>query len=167
LYDQEDDEPMAVVGTREMVEQVLGVLSETFEGPQESWSYFTDTGRDGGMVGTLERLDAATASRTLGRTSIAAHVNHVIFALHASARWIEGDRSTHSLAESWSVSAVDEVSWERTRERLQAAYKDLRQAVELFAMESEEAMAGTVGALTHAAYHLGAIRQKVSFASNK
>ena len=155
---------MAVVGRREMVQQVLGVLSEAFQGPHEKWSYFTDTGRDGGMFGTLEKLDAATASRALGRTSIAAHVNHVIFALHASARWIEGDRTTHSWDESWSLSAVDGESWERTRERLRSAYDDLRRSVELFATESEEAMAGAFGALAHSAYHLGAIRQKVSFA---
>ncbi|MGO9410835.1 MAG: hypothetical protein ACLQCB_08785 [Spirochaetia bacterium] len=157
---------MAVIGMREMVEQVLGVLSEAFEGPRETWSYFTDTGSDGGMFGTLEKLDAEEASRILGRTSIAAHVNHVIFGLLASARWIEGNRTTRKWDESWSVSAVDAASWERTKERLRAAYKDIRRAVEIYAMESEEAMAGAVGALAHAAYHLGAIRQKASFAAN-
>jgi hypothetical protein len=157
---------MAIIGMREMVEQVVGVLSEAFEGPRESWSYFTDTGRDGGLFGTLEKLDAEDASRILGRTSIAAHVNHVIFGLHASARWIEGDRTTHRWDESWSISTVDRDSWTRTKERLRAAYQDMRRVVELFAMGSEEAMAGAVGALAHAAYHLGAIRQKISFAAS-
>lgn len=99
-----------------MVEQVLGVLSEAFEGPQETWSYFTDSGRDGGLFGTLERLDAEVASRVLGRTTIAAHVNHVTFGLHASARWIEGDRTTHKWDESWSVSSVDGEEWVRAKE---------------------------------------------------
>ena len=156
---------MAVIGMKEMVEQVLGVLSEAFEGPRESWSYFTDTGRDGGLFGTLEKLDAETVSRTLGRTSIAAHVNHVIFGLHASARWIEGDRTTHRWDESWTVSTVDEQEWRHARERLRTAYQDMRRTIGLYAMESEEAMAGAVGALAHVAYHLGAIRQKVSFSA--
>jgi len=156
---------MAAIGTREMVEQVLGALSEAFEGPRESWSYFTDTGRDGGLFGTLERLDAEAASRVLGTTSIAAHVNHVIFGLHASARWIEGDRTTHRWDESWGVSTVDGQLWSRMKERLRAAYRDIRRVVELFAQGSEEAMAGAVGALAHVAYHLGAIRQKASFAA--
>ena len=103
----------------------------------------------------------------LGRTSIAAHVNHVIFGLQASALWIEGDRTTRRWDESWSVSAVDDTSWTRMEERLRAAYQDLQRAVGLFATESEEAMAGTVGALAHAAYRLGAIRQKVSFAADR
>jgi hypothetical protein len=161
----EDLELMAIIGPREMVEQVLGVLSEAFEGPRESWSYFTDTGKDGGLFGTLEKLDAQVASRILGRTSIAAHVNHVIFGLHASARWIEGDRTTRKWDESWSVSSVDRETWTHTKERLRVAYKDMRRVVELFTVESEEAMAGALGALAHVAYHLGAIRQKVSFAA--
>ncbi len=156
---------MAAIGMREMVDQVLGVLSEAFEGPRENWSYFTDSGRESGLFGTLERLDAQTASRILGRTSIAAHVNHVIFGLHASARWIEGNRTTHKWDESWSVSTVDNPAWTQTKERLRTAYRDMRRAMEIFAMESEEAMAGAVGALAHVAYHLGAIRQKVSFAT--
>jgi len=155
---------MAAVGTREMVEQVIGALSEAFEGPRERWSYFTDTGRDGGLFGTLDRLDAETASRVLGTTSIAAHVNHVIFGLHASARWIEGDRTTHRWDDSWGMSAVDSQVWTRMQERLRAAYRDICRVVELFAMGSEEAMAGAVGALAHVAYHLGAIRQKAAFA---
>jgi len=153
------------IGSREMVEQVLGVLSEAFEGPRESWSYFTDTGRDSGLFGTLEKLGAAEASRILGRTSIAAHVNHVIFGLHASARWIEGDRTTRKWDESWSLSSADDAGWKHTRERLRTAYRDLKRAIEVYAMESEEALGGTLGALAHVAYHLGAIRQKVSIAA--
>ncbi len=155
--------PMAAIGMREMVKQLLGVLTEAFEGPQQSWSYFTDTGRDSGLFGTLEGLDAQAASRTLGRTSIAAHVNHVIFGLNASSRWIEGNRATHGGAESWGANAVTEQEWARCRERLQAAYQDVRRSIEIFAADSEEAMAGAVGTLAHVAYHLGAIRQKVAF----
>ena len=152
------------IGGRDMVQQVLGVITEAFEGPRESWSYFTDSGKDGGLFGTLERLPAEEASRIQGRTSIAAHVNHVIFGLHASARWIEGDRTRHKWDESWGVSSVDEQKWTRTREQLKTAYRDLSRTIELFAVESAEAMAGSVGALAHVAYHLGAIRQKVAFA---
>lgn len=151
-----------MTGQAEMVEQVVGVLSEAFEGPRGDWSYFT--GKNGGLFDTLEKIDAETASRILGRTSVAAHVRHVIFGLQASARWIEGDRTTHTWRESWDISAVDGESWEHTKERLKAAYEDLRRAVGLFAAESEESMAGAVGALAHVAYHLGAIRQKVSYA---
>ncbi|HVO40096.1 MAG TPA: hypothetical protein VMV03_13785 [Spirochaetia bacterium] len=151
------------IGIDAALTQVLGVLAEAFEGPRERWSYFTDTGRDSGLFGSLAKVDAAAASRVIGRTSIAAHVNHLIFGLHASARWVEGDRTTHSWTESWSVSQVDEAGWTRMREELRAAYADMDRVIRLFAIASEEAMGGVLGALAHAAYHLGAIRQKISF----
>ena len=142
--------------------QILGVLAEAFEGPRERWSYFTDTGRDSGLFGSLAKVDAAGASRVIGKTSIAAHVNHLIFGLHASARWVEGDRTTHSWTESWSISQVDETRWKRMQGELRAAYMDMDKVIRLFAAGSEEAMGGVLGALAHAAYHLGAIRQKIS-----
>ena len=150
------------IGIGDALTQILGVLAEAFEGPRDRWSYFTDTARDSGLFGSLAKLDAAAASRVIGRTSIAAHVNHLIFGLHASARWVEGDRTTHSWTESWSVSQVDETAWKHMREQLRAAYTDMNRVIRLFATANEEAMGGVLGALAHAAYHLGAIRQKIS-----
>lgn len=157
---------MAAIGVDAAINQVLGVLSEAFEGPKQSWSYFTDNSRDAGLFGSLSRLDAAAASRVLGRTSIAAHVHHVIFGLHASAQWIEGNRTTRKWSESWSVTSVDDSTWKRMREELRAAYGDVQKVIRLFAAGSEEAMGGVVGALAHVAYHLGAIRQKISIAEH-
>ena len=154
--------PAPAIGKEAVVRQILGVLSEAFNGPPEHWSYFTDTAADAGLFGTLAKIAASDACRVLGRTTIAAHVNHILFSMHASSRWIEGDRTTHSWDESWSVSRVDEASWDLLRDRLKVAYIDVRRAIELFAFASEEAMGGVMGALAHLAYHLGAIRQKVS-----
>lgn len=151
------------IGVDAAINLILGVLAEAFEGPRERWSYFTDTNREAGLFGSLARLDAAAASRVLGRTSIAAHVHHVIFGLNASARWVEGDRTTHNGGESWRVSSVDARAWSRMREQLRAAYGDMEKSIRLYAAASEESMGGVLGALAHVAYHLGAIRQKVAF----
>lgn len=156
---------MAAIGIDAAINQILGVLAEAFEGPGQSWSYFTDNSKDAGLFGSLSKLDAAAASRVLGRTSIAAHVYHVIFGLHASTRWIEGDRTTRKWSESWSITSVNDSTWNRMQEELRAAYGDILKVIRLFAAGSEEAMGGVVGALAHVAYHLGAIRQKVSIAA--
>jgi hypothetical protein len=155
---------MAEIGMDVVLGQILGVLAEAFDGPQQSWSYFTDSGRDSGLLGTLERLSAADASRILGRTSIAAHVHHVIFGLEASAAWIEGDRTTRKWSESWNLTEADDERWRRMREELRSGYRDLKKDIELFAASSAESMGGVVGALAHVAYHLGAIRQKAVIA---
>jgi hypothetical protein len=154
---------MAAIDVHEIVGQILDVLGEAFEGPKERWSYFTDNRSDAGLFGTLGKLAAADASRTLGKTSIAAHVHHVIFGLDASARWIEGSRTTHDWKESWSTDTVNDAEWARMREKLRSSYKDMRRDIELYASSSKESMGGVIGALAHVAYHLGAIRQKVSF----
>jgi hypothetical protein len=147
-----------------VIDQLSAVLREALEGPRERWSYFTDTGAGAGLLSTLSRLSAAEASQVLGETSVAAHVAHVVFGLEASARWIEGDRTTRNWKESWSVTVVDDESWARLRDRVHRGYVELQAAITRYAATSPEAMGGALGALAHAAYHLGAIRQKVTFA---
>ena len=75
--------------------QLLAVLREGFEGPQERWSYFTNAGPEAGLFGTLAKLDAAVASRASGGTTIAGHVHHLVFSLKASAEWIRGERKKY------------------------------------------------------------------------
>ncbi len=141
--------------------EILNVLKEAFEGAGES-SYFTDSGPEAGLFGTVASLDAATASRPLGGSSIAAHVHHVNFGLEVSAAWIRGDRAQRDWNESWSVARVDESRWSDLRQTLQARYTELLDAVEEHSADGTESMGGTVGALAHVAYHLGAIRQKIA-----
>jgi hypothetical protein len=145
-------------------DQLLAVLREAFEGPAQAWSYFTDNNPDAGIFGSIGAKTAREASEVIGGTTIAAHVHHVIFALNASAAWIGGDRSSHDWKESWRVSAVDDSSWQEMRDRLRRAYEGLRSAIEQGEMASKEAVGGAIGAVAHAAYHLGAIRQKVAVA---
>jgi hypothetical protein len=147
-----------------IMRQILAVLREAFEGPRERWSYFTDSGEESGMLGTVRALDAAAASRRIGGASVAAHVHHVVFALTASTAWIKGDRTQRNWAESWSVDTVDQAAWTLLLGQLRAGYDELRAAIEGYALSGEEAMGGAIGALMHAAYHLGAIQQKLAFA---
>jgi hypothetical protein len=152
---------MAGISTEVVVGQLLAVLREGFEGPPERWSYFTDNSPEAGLFGTLGKLGGAAASRPTGGTTIAAHVHHLVFSLDASASWIRGERVQHKWAESWVVSTVEETEWLHLIERLRGGYQELRQAIEVHAMDGLEAFGGAVGAIAHAAYHLGAIRQKV------
>jgi len=154
---------MPDISTRDAISQLLAVLGEAFEGPPHESSYFTDSGAASGLFGTLDGLSAADASRMMGGSSIAAHAHHASFAVHASEAWIRGDRSSQDWTQSWSVSTVDESAWSRLRKDLRARYAALRRTVESHALGSADAFGGAAGALAHAAYHLGAIRQKVAW----
>jgi hypothetical protein len=154
---------MANISIDTVIGQLLAVLDEAFEHPPTPWTYFTDNNPDAGFFGTLAKVSAAEASRSYGGTSIAAHVHHIIFSLEASAAWIRGDRSQRNWDESWRVSTVDGATWSQAQEQLRRQYKDLRYAIESHASSSVEAMGGALAAVAHVAYHLGAIRQKVTY----
>jgi hypothetical protein len=155
---------MPDVGMDIVIEQILDVLREGAEGPPERWSYFTDNSPDAGLFGTLARCDAALASRPIGGTTIAAHVHHTAFAMDASAAWIRGDRAKLDWPSSWSVTTVDAASWAALTARLRSSYVALRSAIESKGRENVESIGGAIGAAAHAAYHLGAIRQKMAVA---
>lgn len=153
---------MAAVSTDTAIEQLLAVLSEAFDGPKESWSYFTDSGAQAGFFGSLVGVSAGDASRTWGGTTLAAHVRHVEFSVGASAAWIRGDRSSKNWSESWSVSVVDDAAWKRLQQGLRSAYADLCEAIRARGAADVESLGGVVAAVAHCAYHLGAVRQKLA-----
>jgi hypothetical protein len=141
--------------------QALGVLREAVEGPSGPSTYFIDKRPDAGLLGALGSIDAATASRTWGDTTIAAHAHHIAFAMADSAAIIEGTHTPPDWKESWRVKTVDDAGWRELVARVGREYERLRRAVESRAASSGEAFAEAVGSIAHVAYHLGAIRQKV------
>jgi hypothetical protein len=153
---------MAQITMDVVVGQLLAVLKESFEGPQQT-GYFTDEGAEGALIGTLKKLNAKQASQPVGGTSIAAHVYHTTFGMEASTAQINGDNTPRNWRDSWRVSTVDEATWKKMLEELRQMYKELSKAIETRASSNVEAFGEAVGAVAHVAYHLGAIRQKVSY----
>jgi hypothetical protein len=141
--------------------QLLAVLREAFEGPPGGGSYFTDSGPEAGWFGTLARVTAEQASRPWGGSTIAAHTHHMAFSVEASTAWILGERKSLDWDESWSVKTVDAAAWSRLQEELRRGYERLRDAIQAHASDGEDAVGGAVGVVAHAAYHLGAVRQKI------
>lgn len=145
-----------------MTKQLLAVLAEGFEGPRHSLTYFLDSDPDAGLRRTLARLPAEEASREVGGNSVAAHAHHILFSFEAIGAFIRGDRSPRDWNESWRVQAVDEAQWKKLQDDLEREYASLREAVR--GAEGDEALRGALAAVTHLAYHIGAIRQKLAHA---
>lgn len=143
------------------IQQILGALKEGFEGPPPNWGYFSDRGPDAGFLALLEKMSAAEASRESGGTSVAGHVHHLAFSLEAAVAYIEGDVSPRNWAESWSVKTVDETEWTKLKERLRAGYESMKKTISSRATDGVAQLGLSVGAATHVAYHLGAVRQKM------
>ncbi len=114
------------------------------------------------MFGTLSTVPATTASTPVAGTSVAAHVYHINFAMEAAAAWIRRQWTPRNWADSWRVTAVSDQEWTMLRDEMRRRYDALLAAVTSHAAGTEEGMGGAIAAVAHAAYHLGAIRQKLA-----
>lgn len=156
--------PATTLSPTLIVQQLRDVLREAFEGSPHSWTYFTDSGPAGGILGTIDGIDAATASKPFGAsgTTIAGHVHHLAFSAGASTAWIRGNRSPRDWNESWRVTSVSGTEWVALRDKLREEYHELQAAVEDAALASESSLGGAIGVVAHAAYHLAHIRQRAN-----
>lgn len=145
-----------------LVDQLLATLSEGFEGPgEQKFTYFLDKAPDAGLRNLLAGMTPEEASKTIGGNSVAAHAHHLLFSFEAFGGFIAGDRRKRDWDESWKVSTVDGGSWAKLQSDLESAYASLVRTIRENAEKSEPAAGGSVGAVAHLAYHIGAIRQKV------
>ncbi len=165
---------MGAMGVKDALGQILAALREAFEGT-DRWSYFPDHGAQFGLLGTLRGLDAATASRQSGgksavygatasgpvQASIAAHAFHVALGLEIAANWIRKKQGGPEWDQSWDVSTVADAQWAELLKRLEKAYADLKAAIERHGADSVESFGGGLGAVIHAAYHLGRMQEKL------
>ena len=149
-----------------IVPAILTLLRETFEGPSGPSTYYIDNDPSAGFLATLGGLSAAQASKPFGKggASIAGHAHHAAFHLEMSGAWHPGARAPRDWSRSWSVSTVDEPAWAALRETLRDRFEDLARAIEVEAPAGDERLATTIAAIAHAAYHLGAIRQRLAMA---
>jgi hypothetical protein len=139
------------------------MLREAFEGPPGPWTYFTDTTPGTGLLGTIGEVNADQASKVggPGRTTIAGHVNHLTSSVALSTRELRGESVSRDRSRSWTVSTVDEDEWAGLRARVREEYERLLSAVKTHSPWDEDALGVAMGAVAHAAYHLGAIRQRL------
>lgn len=148
---------MSDIATR----QLLAALSEGFEGPKSSISYYLDGGPDAGLRRTLASLSAEEASRDWGGNSVAAHAHHILFSFDAFGAYITGDHTQRDWNESWTVNTVDAAQWETLQQNLADRYTALRALVKTLP-DDEKAIGAAIAAVAHLAYHIGAIRQKIA-----
>ena len=142
---------------------VQKLLGELFDGVGADEAYVLNFS-DVGMIRQMQSLDAATASTRpmKGRTTIAAHVDHVIYGIELLNRFAEGEPNPWEHADwsaSWKREKVDEASWRELTSRLSATAERWKRNVAKLTAPDVTAAAGVIASVAHTAYHLGAIRQ--------
>ncbi len=138
---------------------ILTLLKETFEGSSPEGSYYLDRGV--GVLNTIEKISAETASRSLGENgaTIAAHLEHARFYLAVLPEFMNGSTEKVDWKESWLVKTVDETEWDLLKENVRREYQNVAEMFQMIEDWNDDRVGGAMAIVAHTAYHLGAIRQ--------
>jgi hypothetical protein len=139
------------------------LLREIFDGPPGNEAYLLNAG-DPGLLTQLDSIDArAASSRPMpGKTTIAAHVDHVHYGFTLMNRWAVGETNPWANADwdaSWQRGTVTEDEWRTLRDNLRRAAETWQKHVATHTSWNDMTASGALSSAAHTAYHLGAIRQ--------
>lgn len=144
-----------------VVAQLLALLKEAFEvSPDAPYTFFADKGQ--GLFQVLDGMSAADASRPVGTNTVAGQTAHIILGLRAAAQWIPTKTHDIDWSNAYPVSTVDEAAWAKLRADLRAGYAEAAKVIGERAAAGADEFAGAVGAVAHAAYHLGQVRKMLA-----
>lgn len=146
---------------RELTRTYESHYRELLEGvPTGQPSWVTSGGPEGGAYGTIENLSAEQASRQVNGTTLAAHVEHLRWAMQLVNDYYDGQEAPPDWSESWSVTTVDTAGWRDLRDALRATGDNLlRHLAAPVEWDQEMGRMAMLASYGHTAYHLGAIRQ--------
>ena len=144
------------------------LLRELFDGPPGPAAFIVNPG-DHGLAGSLAALSPEEASaRPGGRSSVAAHAQHLRYGFSLLNRWIRGDDHAFDDAKyeaSWGKQEVTDEAWRELREGLAREVQAWGEALAAPREWTTLTLSGAVSSVAHVAYHLGAIRQLTSAAA--
>ncbi len=139
------------------------LFRELIDGPDAAAAWMLNPG-DAGMLRSLDKLTAqsASAAPAPGRSSIAAHVDHVRYGLSLMNRWGRGESDPWSSADwaaSWKRVAVTDQEWAELKHAFESEVRTWLDTLRSPREFSEVELNGVIASVAHLAYHLGAIRQ--------
>ena len=139
---------------------VLTLLRELVDGPAPEAAWVLNPG-DQGLLRALDNLSANAASKILGTSSIAAHVDHLRYGLELMNRWSRGESpfADADYAASWQRVTVSDEEWRELRQRLRAQIDQWSTAIRQPRDLTDADLTGVVASVVHLAYHVGAMRQ--------
>jgi hypothetical protein len=147
-----------------ILQRALGkLLTEIFDGPPGREAYLLNPG-DPGFLRQLDSIDpgAASARPMPGKTTIASHVDHILYGFTLMNRWAAGEPNPFANADweaSWKRTIVTEDQWRSLRDNLRRQAGEWRKHVAARTAWDDMSAAGALSSAAHTAYHLGAIRQ--------
>jgi hypothetical protein len=137
------------------------LLRELLDGPPGQAAFVLNPG-DRGLLASLEALSADAASaQPGGRSSVAAHVDHLRYGFELMNRWARGEDpwADAEYAASWQRQRVNDEQWRALRTALAHEASAWRKAAAERQDWDDVTLTGALASAVHLAYHVGAIRQ--------
>jgi hypothetical protein len=134
------------------------ILLETFI---EALNAKSGEGWFDGLTPTLAQIDATTASRlpAAGRSSIAAHCEHLRYVINIVNAWIKLEKPQPDWSLAWKTSSVDAAQWEALKNAIQTECEMLKTLIGNSTEWNPKLLNLLISNTSHVAYHVGAIRQ--------
>ena len=153
---------------KSLTNAIVVLLTEAYPGPPDpSGTWFIDNEPDSGVLGILDTVSVAEASRSVHPdgdpgSTIASHAEHLRWSLANANAALRGEEYNGKWSESWRLLETDQAGWDRLRLDLRREFEAVCQAIQAQTdFPQDEYLLGVLGLIPHAAYHLGNIRQMV------
>jgi hypothetical protein len=139
------------------------LLAVIFYGPPGNEAYVLNPG-DPGLLRQLDSIDATTASERPmpGKSTIAAHTDHLHYGLSILNRWATGEENPWAGSDfnaSWQRTTITESEWRTLRDALREEADRWSSSVAERTKWDDTSASAALSTAAHTAYHLGAIRQ--------
>ena len=147
--------------TADLVKPLSRLFAELLDGTPDSGGYVLNRG-DLGLHRSLRKLSANAASAvTETGSSVAAHVQHLTYALSLLNRWAQGENpwTCADWSESWKRTQVTESEWKDVLQQFDVQAAAWKESLRTPRQVDDAELAGLLGSAAHLAYHMGAIRQ--------
>lgn len=142
---------------------VLLLLDEAYVQPEYEQTWFKDNTPDSSLIPSLHRLSAEVAARqpASGPHPAAGHANHLAASLEGAISAFKGGPHHVDWEASWNYpQPLTEEAWAKLLQRLESAYSELRSIIAANDdWEDPIRSLSVLALLSHAAFHLGAVRQ--------
>jgi hypothetical protein len=144
------------------MQSFLVLFAETFGVSELPEGFFLDSSASG-LLNTMAALspEAASAARTPEEATIAGHCGHILFLLEFFASHERGEPVAPDWPSSWNTREVDAAQWQDLQDQVRASYTALAGRLHARASLPDEAIGAAMLLLTHCAYHVGEIRQRL------
>ena len=133
---------MPNIPTADLLNELLYLLTETFESPSKDGNAYLDKGT--GIFMTLGTASAEDASKPAfpGATTLAAQTEHLRFYLVALEEFITGAHTRVDWAESWKLETVTPEEWDKLRADLHQTYLHTTELIKSFKRWDEDELGG-------------------------